>query len=262
FRDYDHAGLAPRIRRIVRAERLTTISGLQEKIIHDASCMDRFLIDICRASEEADGSMFDDPEFFFTLRRKVVPRLRTYPFIRIWQIGCGPDAGGLPGSAAYSMAILMWEEGLYDRCKIYVSDVSETLLEKAKEGIVPLDEMKEYSRNNLHYLESGGRGALSNFYTANGNKAILHPKLKRNLVFSQHSFVTDGSFNEFNVVLCRNAMELFNPSLKERVYRLLHQSICPFGILGLGRRDSLSFSPHEQRYAPMEGTARLYERIA
>lgn len=258
FRDYDPAAVKDRIWNQIQSEGLTTISGLQEKIIHEPACMDRFLGELSRG----DCAMFDDPAVFSAFRRKVIPLLRTYPFIRIWHVGCA-NQGEATGSEVYSLAILMWEEGLYDRCKIYVTDVNAGSLRKAKEGIFPLEIMKEYGHNFVNYLSAGGRSTLDHYYTENGDKAIFHPHLKTHLIFSQHHLATDSSFNEFNLILCRNVMTAFNPALKKRVFGLLHHSLCRFGILGLGDRDSMKHNPHRAGYKPLgNGISRLYRRVA
>ncbi|HEY0736046.1 MAG TPA: CheR family methyltransferase, partial [Herpetosiphonaceae bacterium] len=185
-------------------------------------------------------------------RTKVVPMLRTYPFIRIWHAGCST------GEEVYSMAILLHEAGLYDRCRIYATDMNTAVLGKAKEGIFPLVKMQEYTAN---YLRAGGDQSFSHYYTAAYEHAIFRPWLRDRITFSQHNLATDGSFNEFNVVLCRNVMIYFNKTLQEHVHRLLYDSLTMFGVLGLGHAESLKFTPHEQRYTEIVSGERLYRRV-
>lgn len=248
FRDYALASLKRRIWNAIHAERLSSVSGLQEKVLHDPVCLERFLLGL----SVHVTAMFRNPSFYLTFRQKVVPMLRTYPFIRIWHAGCST------GEEVYSMAILMQEEGLYHRCRIYATDMNEMVLKKAKAGIFPLDLMQEYTQN---YLQAGGKKSFSEYYTAAYDNAIFRSNLKENIVFSQHNLATDGSFNEFNVIFCRNVLIYFNQSLQERVHKLLYASLSPFGILGLGRQESLKFTPHEHDYQTLEMQEKVYRRI-
>jgi chemotaxis protein methyltransferase CheR len=248
FRDYAPASLRRRVSNIVRSEHLESISGLQEKVLHDPGCLERFLL----ALSVNVSAMFRDPDFFLAFRVKAVPLLRTYPFIRIWQAGCST------GEEVYSMAVLLKEEGLYDRCRIYATDINETVLRKAKAGIYPLELMTKYSHN---YVKAGGTRSFHEYYSVGYDHVILHPALKENIIFSQHNLVTDRSFNEFNVILCRNVMIYFNKALQERVHDLLHQSLIIFGILGLGNKESLRFTLHEKHYEELDRGEKLYRRI-
>ncbi|NMG19977.1 CheR family methyltransferase [Brasilonema bromeliae] len=248
FRNYALASIKRRIWNIIRAEGLTTISGLQEKVLHHPECMERFL---CSLSVNVT-TMFRDPNFFLTFRQKVVPILRTYPFIRIWHAGCST------GEEVYSLAILLHEEGLYHRCRLYATDINEMVLKKAKAGIYPLDAMQDYTQQ---YLQAGGKKAFSEYYTAAYDHAIFSSCLKENMVFSQHNLATDNSFNEFHIIFCRNVLIYFNKILQERVINLFHESLVPFGILGLGRQETLRFTPHERDYEELEGGEKLYRRI-
>ena len=248
FRNYALASLKRRIWNTIRSEQLTSVSGLQEKVLHDPACMERFLLTLSINVT----AMFRDPSFFLGFRSKVVPLLRTYPFIRIWHAGCST------GEEVYSMAILLQEEGLYHRCRIYATDMNEVVLKKAKAGIFPLKLMQEYTQN---YLKAGGKQSFSEYYTAAYDNAIFRSSLKENIVFSQHNLATDGSFNEFNVILCRNVLIYFNQLLQERVHKLLYESMGMFGVLGLGHQESLKFTPHEKHYEELEGHEKLYRRI-
>lgn len=248
FRNYAIASLKRRIWNIIRAEKLNSVSGLQEKVLHDRQCMDRLLLGL----SVNVTSMFRDPSFFMEFRNKVIPLLRTYPFIRIWHAGCST------GEEVYSLAILLYEEGLYHRCRIYGTDINEVALRKAKYGIYPLHLMRDYSQN---YFQSGGKQSLSDYYTASYDSAIFRSFLKENIVFSAHNLVTDASFNEFNVILCRNVLIYFNQELQERVHKLLYDSLRIFGILGLGRQETLKMTPCEHDYEELE-RENLYRKIA
>jgi chemotaxis protein methyltransferase CheR len=249
FRDYAEASIRRRILRRVHAEGLATISALQDRVLHDTECMERLLLSLTVHVT----SMYRDPLFFKVFRNKVVPLLRTYPFIRIWHAGCST------GEEVYSTAILLEEEGVYDRCRIYATDLSESVLRAAKSGIFTLHHMKEYSEN---YLQAGGSRSLSDYYTASYERAIFRESLRRNVVFAQHNLVTDSSFNEFNVILCRNVMIYFNRTLQNRVHGLLYQSLGRLGVLGLGRKESMRFTPHEVSFEELDGPEKIYRKVA
>jgi chemotaxis protein methyltransferase CheR len=248
FRNYAPASLKRRIWNTIRSEKLTTVSGLQEKVLHDPAYLERFLLNM----SVNVTAMFRDPSFFLAFRLKVVPLLRTYPFIRIWCAGCST------GEEVYSLAILLQEENLYHRCRIYATDMNEVVLKKAKAGILPLELMQEYTQN---YLQAGGKRCFSEYYTAAYDNAIFRSSLKENIVFAQHNLATDGSFNEFNVILCRNVLIYFNQSLQERVHNLLYDSLCLFGVLGLGHQETMKVTPHERDYQELENGEKIYRKI-
>jgi len=248
FRNYALASLKRRIWNIIHSERLSSISELQNKVLHDPHCLDRFLLGL----SVNVTAMFRDPSFYLVFRQKVVPLLRTYPFIRIWHAGCST------GEEVYSMAILLQEEGLYHRSLLYATDMNELVLKKAKMGIFSLDLMQQYTQ---YYMQAGGKKSFSEYYTAAYDNAIFSTSLKENIIFSAHNLVTDGSFNEFNVILCRNVLIYFNQALQEKVHHLLYQSLGRFGILGLGHQESLKTTPHEQDYEEVDNHEKLYRRI-
>ena len=247
FRGYAPSSLRRRVRAAVEAEGVATVSGLLEKVFHDASCLERVLLGL----SVNVSAMFRDPRFFLAFRRHAIPLLRTYPFVRIWQAGCST------GEEVYSLAILLQEEGLYDRCRIYATDMNEVVLRKAREGIFPLDVMQKYTVN---YLASGGTRAFSDYYTAAYDHVILRPSLREHVLFSQHNLVSDGVFNEFNVILCRNVMIYFTRPLQERVHKLFHRSFANFGLLGIGSHESLRFLPVEHEYEPLVPGEKLFRR--
>lgn len=248
FRDYAVASLRRRVWNVVRDEKLLSISGLQERILRDPECLERFLL----AVSVNVTSMFRDPEFFLAFRERVIPVLRTYPFLRIWHAGCST------GEEVYSMAILLQEEGLYDRCRIYATDMNEAVLRQAKEGIFPLAQMELYGAN---HRAAGGKRPLSDYYTSAYGSAIFRAALRDNILFSQHNLAIDGSFNEFNVILCRNVMIYFNKTLQNRVHELMYDSLSVFGVLGLGSKESLRFTPHEKDYEQLAPGIKLYRRF-
>jgi chemotaxis protein methyltransferase CheR len=248
FRGYARSSVRRRLRSAVAAEGLTTISGLLERSLHDAGCLERLLLTL----SVNVSAMFRDPTFFLAFRQHAVPFLRTYPFIRIWQAGCST------GEEVYSLAILLQEEGLYERCRIYATDMNDVVLRKAREGIYPLDVMQKYTAN---YLAAGGTGTLSDYYTAAYDRVILRESLRANVVFSQHNLVSDGVFNEFNVILCRNVMIYFTQALQERVLDLFRRSFATFGVLGIGSHESLRFLANAKDYEPFADGHKLFRRM-
>jgi chemotaxis protein methyltransferase CheR len=248
FRDYAKTSMRRRVANIMKKEEVNTISALQDRVLHDSRSWERFLDGI----SVNVSAMFRDPRFFLAFRQCAVPVLRTYPFIRIWQAGCSL------GEEAYSLAIMLEEEGLYDRSLIYATDINEVSLRQAREAIYPAELMQKYTQN---YVQAGGQQSFSEYYTARYDFAILRPTLQRNIVFSQHNLVSDAPFNEFNVILCRNVMIYFNRGLQERTHNLFHESLAMFGILGLGSRESLRFMPHEHMYEPLVPGEKLYRRV-
>jgi len=248
FRSYAYASIRRRIWKRVRAEALDTVSALQQRVLHDSEALGRLLMDL----SVNVTAMFRDPGFYATFRAAVVPLLRTYPFIRVWHAGCSS------GEEVYSLAIVLQEEGLYERSRIYATDINEVMLQQAKEGIFPLDKMQEYTQN---YQRAGGTSSFSEYYTAAYGGALFSPALKRNVVFSQHSLVTDGSFSEFNVILCRNVMIYFDRTLQSRVHELFYQSLPVYGILALGSKETLRFSGYEDHYDVISASEKIFRKV-
>ena len=248
FRDYAPASLRRRLGRRMEAEGLRTISGLQNRVLHDPACMERLLLDLSVTTT----SMFRDPSFWRAFREEVVPVLRTYPFVRIWTAGCST------GEETFSMAIVLAEEGLLDRSRIYATDINGAVLARARSGMFPLARMREATAN---YQRAGGTRAFSDYYIAGYDSARFCRPLSDNVVWAQHNLVSDASFNEFHVVLCRNVMIYFDRPLQDRVHGLVHDSLAPFGMLGLGSRESLRFTAREDEYEAMNAEERLYKRV-
>jgi len=248
FRDYSLPSLRRRLWKRIYAEGLVTISGLQEKVLHDPSCMERLLLDLSINTT----AMFRDPSFYLAFRQEIVPLLRTYPFVRIWHAGCST------GEEVYSMAILLQEEGLLERSRIYATDINEAVLQRAKDGIFPLNTMQE---NTANYIAAGGTGTFSKYYTARYDYSLFRPSLRENVVFAQHNLVTDASFNHFNVIFCRNVLIYFNNRLQERVQELFLNSLEMFGILGLGKKETIRYTNVASNYEELDAEERLYRRI-
>ncbi|HEX2202800.1 MAG TPA: protein-glutamate O-methyltransferase CheR [Longimicrobium sp.] len=247
FRSYAYSSIKRRLWKRIQQEGLETVSALQDRVLHDPALMEELLLDLSINVT----AMFRDPGFYLAFRTQVVPVLRTYPFIRVWHAGCST------GEEVYSMAILLQEEGLYDRARIYATDINEVVLHRAKSGIFPLEKMQEYTQN---YLAAGGARSFSEYYTAMYDGALFNASLTRNVVFSQHNLVTDGSFAEFNVILCRNVMIYFDRDLQNRVHELFAASLVPFGLLCLGNKESLRFTAFEERYEALNAKEKIFRR--
>ncbi|MFH0730782.1 MAG: CheR family methyltransferase [Pseudomonadota bacterium] len=226
-----------------------TISAMIFPFLHDASFCARLIYGISVTVSE----MFRDPGFFVTLRRQVIPYLKTYPFIRIWHAGCAT------GEEVYSLAIVLKEEGIYDRTTIFATDFNELALDKARQGIYPLEKMKEYTAN---YQRSGGTEPFARYYHAGYNAAILDAGLKKSITFANHNLVTDGVFSEVHLVLCRNVLIYFDKTLKYRVLRLFRDSLVHGGVLALGSKESIQFTQDANHFKSLSSQWKIYQKTS
>lgn len=249
FRSYAYSSLKRRMLAQSARENVGSISGLGKLVQHNPIAMDRLITSLTVHVT----SMFRDPGFYRVIREELVPILRTYPFVRLWVAGCST------GEEVYSLAVLLQEEGIYQRCRIYATDLNEKVVQRARQGIFPLGSMQEYTRN---YQRSGGHRSFAEYYTADNEYAVLRPALRENIVFAVHNLVGDASFNEFHAVFCRNVMIYFNRDLQERVHRLLYDSLLTYGYLGLGRSETIRFTPHADDYEEVSARNKLYRKIA
>jgi len=249
FRQYAQASLKRRLYRRLHAEGLDTLSQLQDRLLHDPPCMERLLLDLSINVT----SMFRDPSFYASFRKQVVPILRTYPFTRIWCAGCST------GEEVYSLAIVLHEEGLYDKTRIYATDINEHVLQTAAEGVFPLERMQQYTQN---YLRGGGKEDFSQYYVAAYDSVRLSRSLTENVVFAQHNLAMDRSFNEFNVIVCRNVMIYFDKALQDHVHSLFYESLPTFGILALGHKESIGFTRLAGRYEEIDAAERIYRKVS
>jgi chemotaxis protein methyltransferase CheR len=247
FRNYARASLRRRLSRRRDLEGIATMSGLIERLLHDPDCMERLLLDLSINVT----AMFRDPDFYRALRRTVVPVLRTYPFLRIWNAGCST------GEETYSLAIMLAEEGLLERTRIYATDINRSVLARARDGVFPLEKMREYTEN---YQAGGGTRAFSEYYVAAYDGVRFDPALAANVVFAQHNLVADRSFNEFHMLVCRNVLIYFDKTLQDRVHDLFYDSLARFGILALGQKESVVFTPHEHDYQSLDEPQRIYRK--
>lgn len=248
FRNYAPASLKRRIYRVMRECGVESMSAFQGRILHEPATMAAFLdsvsIDVT--------SMFRDPSFYRALRDKELSKLAALPHLRIWHAGCAT------GEEVYSMAILLHEAGLLDHALLYATDMNGRLLAEGRSAIYPIRHMREYTAN---YLKASGKEAFSNYYTAKHERVILSERLRRNIVWAEHNLVSDSSFNEFQIVLCRNVLIYFNHTLQQRVHQLLYDSLVPGGLLCLGGGESLQFMDVEDCYEVVDLRERLYRKV-
>jgi chemotaxis protein methyltransferase CheR len=247
FRRYARASIRRRLWRRVYGEGLGTLTGLLDRVLHDEAAMGRLLSDLTVNVT----AMFRDPTFYAAFREKVVPLLRTYPFLRVWNAGCAT------GEETYSLAILLTEVGLYDRTRLYATDVDERVLRGAADGVFPLAKMQEYTEN---YLAAGGSRAFSDYYVSAYDGVRFDRTLLRNVVFAQHNLVSDRSFNEFHVIVCRNVMIYFDAALQDHVHRLFWESLVPFGVLALGHKESVRHTAFAERYGDLDRLEKIYRK--
>ncbi|WP_341301013.1 protein-glutamate O-methyltransferase CheR [Lysinibacillus sp. FSL H8-0500] len=247
FRQYNRSSISRRIYNRMKINNIPTISRVLEKAIHDKAFLEQLLNDFSINVTE----MFRNPSFFKAFREKVIPSLRDYPEIRIWHAGCAT------GEEVYSMAILLQEEGLIERAMIYATDMNEQVLEKAKKGVFPIHKMQAYTKN---YMLAGGTHAFSEYYKTDYQYAYFHPTLLKNIIFAQHNLVTDQSFNEFHVILCRNVLIYFSPQLQSYVHQLFYESLSDQGFLCLGDKETLRFEEVISNYTEIACNERIYQK--
>lgn len=247
FRSYAFPSLHRRLKRCLERERLPTYSALQNRVLHDVGAMRRMLSVL---SVPVTG-MFRDPTFFAALRSKVVPMLRAHRHIRIWHAGCAT------GEEVYALAILLDEEGLYDRTRIYATDLNVELLARARRGTFPRTRLDEYVGN---YERSGGKSDIHRYFTTRYDQAVIDARLRRHVLFARHDLATEGPFAEFALILCRNVLIYFDPTLKERVLGLFDTSLTTRGVLALGSRESLRCTGACDDYEELDARERIYRR--
>ena len=246
FRNYSKAHVKRRLLNRLSASKLNSISEMQHKVLHDPKYFEILLRDLSINVTE----MFRDPGFYLALRKEVIPILKTYPFFKVWHAGCAT------GEEVYSFAVVLKEEGIYDRAQIYATYFNHDVLDVAKKGIYPIDRIKEYTSN---YQAAGGTQSFSDYYMANYNSVIYDQSLKKNLVFAQHNLVTDSVFAEVNLIICRNVLIYFNKELQNRVISLFHDSLINGGYLGLGSKETLQFTTKATKFDIVNANEKIYK---
>lgn len=249
FTDYSKASLKRRINRLFTLDRFPSFAEFRYRLMHDPQYVRRFVEQITVPVTE----MFRDPTFYKTLREDVLPVLGTYPVIRIWHAGCAT------GEEVFSMAILLKEANLLHKSLLYATDINPEVLERASNGIFPLNQMKQYSEN---YINSGGKQEFSSYYSAKYDMAKFEDSLSSKMIFSTHNLVSDRSFNEFQLILCRNVLIYFDRQLQTRVFELFTESLDNLGFLALGSKETLRFSSVASHFKAINAKEKIWRKIA
>lgn len=245
FTDYAEASVRRRVSAFMTKRKIEALDSLCKMVMKDEKFFEEFVQELSVTVTE----MFRDPLFYKSLRHHVLPRLGTYPFIKIWLAGCAT------GEEVYSVAILLKEVGLLPRSLIYATDINQNSIQIARDGIYSLDNMKSYTAN---YQKSGGIRPFSEYYKAKYDSAMFDKSLRQNIVFSVHNLAVDRSFNEFQMVICRNVLIYFNQELQNKVLNLFYDSLCMFGFLGLGNKESLLFTDKNKCFEEIDRKEKIY----
>lgn len=248
FTAYAPASINRRVNHLYQVDRFPSFAEYRYRIITDSTYALRFVEEITVNVTE----MFRDPSFYQALRTQVLPVLATYPFIRVWHAGCST------GEEVYSFAILLKEAKLLQKAVIYATDINAGVLEKGRKGMFRLSQMQQYSRN---YMEAGGREDFSAYYTANYEYAKFREDLGEKIIFSPHNLVTDGSFNEFQLIICRNVLIYFNKTLQDRVLTLFSESLEQLGFLALGSKETLNFTSVTRKFKQLENREKIWRKV-
>lgn len=247
FRNYSKAHIKRRILHRLGISMLSSVTQLQDRILRERAFFIEFLDDLSITVTE----MFRDPDFYKALRETVIPKLRTYAYFKIWHAGCST------GEEVLSLAILLKEEGLLDRCQVYATDFNRNVLEIAREGVYQKSDIEQYEKN---YELSGGTKKLSDYYKSRYGSVIFDKELSNKIVFADHNLVTDNVFADVNLILCRNVMIYFEKELQDKVIGLFYDSLIPSGILCLGTKESIKFSRHGNLFEIVDDTQKIYKK--
>ena len=246
FHHYAKASLKRRIVGLAQAEGCQTIGELIPRLLREEGFLPRALSRLSVPVTE----MFRDPPVFLALRREVLPLLDSYARIAIWQAGCAT------GEECASLAILLKEAGMLQKVQIYATDINDSALAIAEEGVYPARAVAEAEAN---YRKAGGTATLADyFHTAYGFSKISE-EIRSRIVFAHHNLVADGVFCEVHMVLCRNVLIYFDRSLQNRVASLFHDSLARGGFLCLGNRETLQFTSVAERFRAIDGECRIFK---
>lgn len=247
FRQYSRASLMRRVQAALLQYGISSISGLQDKVLHE----DGFFIKLLQYLTIPVSEMFRDPSYFGSLRSQVLPHLKTYPSFKIWVAGCST------GEEAYSLAILLHEEGLLERARIYATDINPTSLQQAESGFYRTEAVPKFTQN---YQHAGGTRSFADYYEAGYGAVKLLPFLKSRILFTDHSLATDSVFSEVHLVSCRNVLIYFERQLQNRAVELFRDSLSPMGFLGIGQKESLRFTTAAKDFEDWVTASRIYRR--
>jgi len=248
YRNYAKASLRRRVRHRMQQDGILSISQLQQRVLYDPEYFDLLFLDLSINVTE----MFRDPSFYLAIRTHVVKELSESTFLKIWHAGCST------GEEVYSMAILLKEEGLYERAQIYATDMNQVVLQKAKAGIYPINRQQFYTAN---YQKAGGLESFSEYYSAHYDHVAIDKSLREHVLFSDHNLATDGVFGEMNMIICRNVLIYFNRELQNRVLGLFYESLCEGGFLCLGSKESIRFSEYSKYFEDVVREEKIYRKL-
>lgn len=248
FRNYAMSSIRRRLRQAREQLEFPSFSAMQERLLRDPAMLPQLL----RFLTVQVSDMFRDPDYFRAIRERVIPHLRTYPSLKVWIAGCSS------GEELYSMVILFREEGLEDRTLFYATDINQEALQAAEAGVYAIERVQSFTAN---HQRSGGRTSLSDYYQAAYGRVSFDKSLRRNVVFSDHSLVTDAVFGEMNLISCRNVLIYFDNDLKDRVLGLFRDSLAHRGFLGLGAKESVRFSAEAASFADFVREEKIYQRV-
>lgn len=247
YRNYSKSHIKRRLNHRMAVSGYNRYSDMIPDIIYDDKFLGKLLSDLSINVTE----MFRDPSFFKAVKEEIFPYIKTYPFVKIWHAGCSS------GQEVYSMAILLKEDGLYDKVQIYATDFNSNILERAKEAIYPIDHIKKYTSN---YQQGGGHYSFADYYTVSYDTVTISPSLKKNILFSFHNLVTDGIFGEMHVIVCRNVLIYFDKELQNMVLKLFYESLVPGGFLCLGSKESIRFSDVEKLFEVVSPAEKIFRK--
>ena len=245
FTDYAEASVRRRMDQFMNKNKIAALEKFGTMILNDEKLFEEFVQEVSVTVTE----MFRDPAFYKSLRDNVLKRLATYPFIKVWIAGCAT------GEEIYSVAILLQEEDLLKRSVIYATDINQKSLQIAKDGVYAVENMKSYTTN---YQKAGGTKPFSEYYNSKYNSVMFDKSLKKNIVFAAHNLAVDRSFNEFQLIICRNVLIYFNQQLQNKVINLFYESLCPFGFLGIGNKESLLFSNQRKQFEEIDRKEKIF----
>lgn len=248
FRSYALASLRRRLNNALVHFHCATLTELQDRLT-GAPVM---FAELLRFLTVQVSDMFRDAIYFRALRDHVMPYLQTYPLLRVWVAGCAT------GEEAYSLAIVLDEAGVLGRTQIYATDILPDSLRIAEAGVYGIERVARFSDN---YRLAGGRGSLADYYAAAYGSAVFDRRLRKAIVFADHSLATDSAFAEMQLVSCRNVLIYFERELQDRALGVLCESLCRKGFLGLGLRETLRFSRLSAAFTEYVPDARIYQRI-